>query len=252
MKIRNKTLSIVIPCKNEGDNIIKTLDTIYEQSFIENIDVIIADNSDDNYTFNLIIENTNKYSDKLNIKLIKGGYPSEARANGANMVESEYILFLDADIILLNNYLIFETVVEILYNDLDLVTVKFKTDKNYNYIYKIFHLLQNIGIFFNIVFAVGGFQLWKNKTYKKFGGYLPELLFAEDYWLSSKVKPEKFLISNNYVYTSSRRFKIKGIKYMIKMMILSYLNRNNIDFFKNHHNYWNSKLSTHAKRWDGL
>lgn len=237
--INNKLLSIVIPCKNEGYNIITTLNTIFIQSNINNLDVIIADNSDDDFTFKLILDNVDKYASKLNIKLIKGGFPAEARANGAELVKSKYLLFLDADVELIGTNFLKNVMNNIQLNNLDLVSVRFKTDKGYNYIYKAFDLFQKIGIYLNSVFAVGGFQLWKKEAYLKTGGYNPELLFAEDYWISSKVNKNNFIIDkNNFVYTSARRFKSKGIFYMLKMMILSYLNRNNIKFFKKHHNYW--------------
>ena len=237
--INRKLLTIVIPCKNEGYNIITTLTTIFMKSNVVNLDVIIADNSDDDFTFKLILDNVDKYASKLNIKLIKGGFPAEARANGAKEVKSRYILFLDADVELIGTNFLNDIMFLIQNNELDLVSVRFKTDKGYNYIYKAFDFFQKIGIYLNSVFAVGGFQLWEKEAYLRTGGYNPELLFAEDYWISSKVNKNKFSIDkNNYVYTSARRFKSKGIFYMLKMMILSYLNRNNIEFFKKHHNYW--------------
>jgi glycosyltransferase involved in cell wall biosynthesis len=239
MIIDNKLLTIVIPCKNEGLNIIQTLNSIYNQNGIYNLDVIISDNSDDDITFKLILDSVDKYSPVLNIKIIKGGFPAEARANGANLVTSKYLLFLDADVELIGNDFLFNVLYNIVYSNKDLLTVKFKTQEGYNYIYRIFDRFQKLGVLLNSVFAVGGFQLWKLDAYNKTGGYLPELLFAEDYWLSSKVNKKDFIIDeHNYVYTSARRFKSKGIYYMVKMMILSYLNRNNIEFFKNHHNYW--------------
>jgi len=237
--IDNKDLTIVIPCKNEKDNIIKTLDSIYQQRYIKNLDVIISDNSDDNITRNLILNNINKYKDKINILIIKGGYPSEARHNGAKLVDSKYILFLDADVELISKNILYGVYYEIKTKKIDLLTVNFETDKGYNYIYKIFYIFQKLGLLLNTVFAVGGFQLWNTYTYKKIGGYKSELIFAEDYWMSSKVRKNKFLLYNKYtVYTSARRFKNKGIYYMLKLMILSYFNRNNIDFFKKDHNYW--------------
>lgn len=239
MVINNKILTIVIPCKNEGYNIIKTLDSIYKQLFIENIDVIIADNSDDNVTFNLLINNVDKYSSKMNIKIVKGGYPSEGRYNGSKGVKSEYLLFMDADIELLNEYTLFEVIIDLYHDNLDLITLRLKTESGYNYIYRFFDFFQLLGLLLNNVFAIGGFQLWRTDAYFKTGGYTPDLLFAEDYWISSKVDTNKFNVNmSRYVYTSARRFKNKGLFYMFKMMILSYLNRKNIEFFKQNHNYW--------------
>lgn len=237
--IDNKILTVVIPCKNEGMNVIQTLKSIYHQKNVNNLDVIIADNSDDNITFKIIINYIPKFSSKLNIKIIEGGFPSEARANGAKLVESKYLLFVDADIELIEYDILYTLIFRMEKYKYNLSTIKFITDEGYNYVYRFFDFFQKVGIYLNSCFAVGGFQLWNTKYYNKIGGYQKDLLFAEDYWLSSKVNKKNFYIEyKRAIYTSARRFKSKGIWYMVKMMILSYLNRNNMEFFKKHHNYW--------------
>jgi glycosyltransferase involved in cell wall biosynthesis len=237
--IDNKILTVVIPCKNEGINVIQTLKSIFHQKNINNLDVIIADSSDDKFTFRLITDYISYFSSKLNIKIIEGGFPAEARANGAKLVKSKYILFVDGDVELIEDDILDTLINKMDINKYNLSTIKFITDEGYNYIYKWFNFFQKIGIYLNSCFAVGGFQLWNTEYYNKIGGYQKELLFAEDYWLSSKVNKKEFYVDyKNGIYTSARRFKSKGIYYMIKMMLLSYLNRNNIEFFKKHHNYW--------------
>lgn len=238
--IDNKILTVVIPCKNEGMNVIQTLKSIYYQKNVNNLDVIIADNSDDNITFKMIIDYIPKFSSKLNIKIIEGGFPSEARANGAKLVKSKYLLFVDADIELIEYDILYSLIFRMEKYKYNLSTIKFITDEGYNHIYRFFDIFQKVGIYLNSCFAVGGFQFWNTEFYNKIGGYQSELLFAEDYWLSSKVNKKDFYIERKRaIYTSARRFKSKGIYYMMKMMILSYFNRNDIEFFKKHHNYWN-------------
>jgi hypothetical protein len=56
--------------------------------------------------------------------------------------------------------------------------------------------------------------------------------------LSMKIKPFRFHVSPHKIYTTDRRFKKKGLFYMLKMSFLSYANKNNPEFFKNDHNYW--------------
>jgi hypothetical protein len=87
-------------------------------------------------------------------------------------------------------------------------------------------------------FAVGGFMLFKTETFKKLGGFNEEDKIAEDYHLSSKIKPKKFKIINRYVYTPSRRFENKGVWYMVKLAWSSWVNRNNDNWFKSDYNYW--------------
>jgi hypothetical protein len=121
----------------------------------------------------------------------------------------------------------------------DLLTVSFITEKGWNWVFRLFDLFQTLSIKLGTPFAVGGFQYWNTKKYWELGGYKEDELFAEDYSLSSKVKPKKFWIHKSKgIYTSARRFRKKGVGYMFWIMIKSYLNRNNPEFFKKHHNYW--------------
>ena len=233
--MNNNQFTIVIPCKNEGINIYDCLGFICKQKGIGNTRVIIADSSDDKESLYWLYKAKTDFKYSLNIEVIKGGYPAKARLKGSKLVDTPYILFLDADVMLLDNKLFYN----ILSFNLDLLTVPFQTEKGWNWVFRIFDLFQNLSIKLGTPFAVGGFQYWNTQTYWELGGYKEDELFAEDYSLSSKVKPKKFWIhGSNGVFTSARRFKKKGIGYMFWIMIKSYINRNNPEFFKHHHNYW--------------
>ena len=234
--MNNNQFTIVIPCKNEGINIYDCLGFICKQKGIGNTRVIIADNSDDEESLNWLYRAQIDYKYSIKIEIIKGGYPAKARLEGSKLVDTPYILFLDADIMLLDNKLFYN----ILGFNLDLLTVPFITEKGWNWVFRIFDLFQKLSVKLGTPFAVGGFQYWNTQKYWELGGYKEDELFAEDYSLSSKVKPKKFFIlETKGVFTSARRFKKKGIGYMFWIMIKSYINRNNPEFFKHHHNYWN-------------
>ncbi len=81
-------------------------------------------------------------------------------------------------------------------------------------------------------------MLFKMSEFKLLGGFNNDDKFAEDFHLSMKVNPLRFGVSDEKVYTTDRRFKKKGLWYMIKMAYLSNVNKRNPDFFKNDHNYW--------------
>jgi hypothetical protein len=121
--------------------------------------------------------------------------------------------------------------------DYDLVVCKYQTDKPYRWVFRVFDIIQLISSFTK-PFALGGFMLFKTETFNKLGGFNEQDKVAEDYRLSSKIKPKKFKIYNDYVYTSNRRFVKKGVWYMIKLMWNSWVNKNNDSFFKNDQNYW--------------
>jgi len=230
----NKHLTIVIPSKNEGRGLIEVLELIVDQIDCK---IIVADSSDDEGSF-LLLKNC---SEELgNIKVIRGGLPSVARNNGAKLVRTPYVLFLDADTYVYNPFLIKESLLTAMQENCDLVTCRFRTDKPYRWVYRLFDVIQWVTAFTK-PFALGGFMLFKTEAFNKLGGFNEEDKVAEDYRLSSKVEPKKFKVFNGYVYTSSRRFSKKGLRYMIWLMFRSWTNRNNSDFFKNDQNYWNEK-----------
>ena len=230
----NNLLTIVIPCKNEKDNIYECIGFIAKQVGFAGTRVIIADTSDEEDSLDFLQYTENNYRYSLNIELIKGGFPAKARLEGSKLVTTPYILFLDADIMLQNKSLLGECLA---YNT-DLVTVPFQTEKGFNWIFRLFDIQQQLSNLLGTPFAIGGFQLWKTEAYWKTGGYDETHLFAEDYWVSQKA--EKMVIHKTKgVWTSARRFKNKGFFYMFLLSIKCYINRNNTEFFRNHQNYWN-------------
>ena len=229
----NSLLTIVIPCKNERDNIYECIGFIAKQVGFAGTRVIIADTSDEEDSLDFLQYTKNDYRYSLNIELIKGGFPAKARLEGSKLVTTPYVLFLDADIMLFNRFVLGEC----LAYSTDLVTVPFQTEKGFNWIFRLFDIQQRLSNLLGTPFAIGGFQLWKTEAYWKTGGYDETHLFAEDYWVSQKA--EKMVIHKTKgVWTSARRFKNKGFFYMFLLSIKCYINRNNTEFFKHHHQYW--------------
>ena len=229
----NNLLTIVIPCKNERDNIYECIGFIAKQVGFAGTRVIIADTSDEEDSLDFLQYTKNDYRYSLNIELIKGGFPAKARLEGSKLVTTPYVLFLDADIMLFNRFVLGEC----LAYSTDLVTVPFQTEKGFNWIFRLFDIQQRLSNLLGTPFAIGGFQLWKTEAYWKTGGYDETHLFAEDYWVSQKA--EKMVIHKTKgVWTSARRFKNKGFFYMFLLSIKCYINRNNTEFFKHHHQYW--------------
>jgi glycosyltransferase involved in cell wall biosynthesis len=232
-----KKLSIVIPCKNEEDKIWKTLDSILNQERfnINILDIIIADaNSTDN-TISII----NSYKDKLNIDIVIGGLPSVGRNNGAKKTNSDYILFLDSDIELGSKMLY--KLSKHLNGDYDMITTKISVKNEIlpNFIYNLNHLMQKVSKYIS-PFCVGAFMCVKVDIFWQLGGFDEDVMFAEDFFLSKKIKPKRFKILNTPIYTCGRRFKKMGYWWMIKHFILCFTNRNNPNFFKrDFKEYWN-------------
>jgi glycosyltransferase involved in cell wall biosynthesis len=226
-------VTIVIPCKNEKTTISTCIELISKQVYIDGTTVIIADSSTEEYSKNIVKSLPKKYKNVLDIKIIEGGYPATARLNGSKLVKTPHVLFLDADMELHDISVILDTVLI----RRKLVTVPIRTDYKYNWIFRLFDYQQNWSIKLGIPFAVGAFQLWNTDYYWSLGGYDPEHIFAEDFALSKK-SSDMYIHNTNGVYTSPRRFENKGVFYMAWILMLSYFNRNDNEFFKKSHGYW--------------
>lgn len=236
----NKYITIVIPCKNEKAIILKTLDLLNYQSDIYNVKVIVCDKSNDNITNQSLINRMGNKSnnDVFDLYVIDGGLPAKARNNGFKLVTTPYVLFIDADVFLLDSKTIKRAFLKIYKNNLDLVTTKFRSDNGkYNYIYKTFDFLQIISKW-STPFCLGGFMMIKSKTFTDLGGFDEEIKIAEDYQFSKQIKPRKFGRINNVVFTPPRRFENKGILYMTKLFLGSFFNNNNKPYFTKDNDYW--------------
>ena len=230
----SKFLTIVIPCKNESKTIDTTLTLLNFQDDIKGLNVIIADSSDDGTTYQL----ESRTNDKFDLKIIEGGLPAKARNNGARYVKTPYVLFLDSDMFLLDPTIITTVTRMMLLGGIDLLTTKIRTTNGkYNYVFRTFDFIQKISKFIS-PFCLGGFMLFKTNTFNKIGGFDEEAKVAEDYLLSKQIKPKRFKIINTTVFTPPRRFDNKGVMYMLKLIIKSFLNRNNKQFFSDDNTYW--------------
>ena len=229
-----KFLTIVIPCKNELKTIDTTLTLLNFQDNIDNVKVIISDSSTDETTYQL----ESRTNDKFDLKIIEGGLPAKARNNGSRYVKTPYVLFIDSDMSLLDSKLLTTVTRMMLQGDIDLLTTKIRTTNGkYNYVFRTFDFIQKISKFIS-PFCLGGFMLFKTNTFNKLGGFDEEAKVAEDYLLSKQIKPNRFKIINTTVFTPPRRFDNKGVMYMLKLMIKSFLNRNNKQFFSDDNTYW--------------
>lgn len=230
----SKFLTIVIPCKNESKTIDTTLTLLNFQYYIKGLNVIIADSSDDGTTYQL----ESRTDDLFDLKIIQGGLPAKARNNGARYVKTPYVLFMDSDMFLLDPTLLTTVKTTMLKEDIDLLTTKIRTTNGkYNYVFRTFDFIQKMSKFIS-PFCLGGFMLFKTDTFNELKGFNEEVKVAEDYLLSKQIKPKRFKILNTTVFTPPRRFDNKGVLYMMRLMIKSFLNRNNKQFFKNDDTYW--------------
>jgi len=216
-------ITIVVPCKNEENYIHHLLDALREQN-IGNTRVIIADCSTD--TTRQVIQDN---SAGLNVEIIDGGPVSLAKNNGARLVTTPYILFIDADVRFFKPTVIQDAVAAIESKNLDLIGLKIKCydrDPRAKLGFIIFNTINHAMKYFS-PFAVGAFMLTRRDRFEEFGGFPENFSTSEDYFLSRKYSPRKFRIIRHHFGQDSRRFKKMGYMGMAKYLIKNFANRNN-------------------------
>jgi glycosyltransferase involved in cell wall biosynthesis len=230
-------LTIVIPCKNEEKYIAHLLNSLHEQIGIHDVRIIIADISTDN-TRQVIEENKKD----LDVVVIEGGPVSKAKNNGADLVTTPYILFIDSDVRFFNNLVISDTVALLEKENLDLIGLNIKCyDGNV--------LTQAGFVVFNFInailskfspFAVGAYMLTRTSKFRELGGFPNKYVTSEDFHLSRMYSADKFAIANHYFGQDSRRFRKMGYFGMTWYLIKNFINRNNESYWKNldGNKYW--------------
>jgi len=233
-------LTIVIPCYNEEDYILRTLNYINNQVTIDDTIVYVADGGSTDNTISLINEFKNLPSCILDIRIIKGGSVSVGRNNGLKLVETDYVLFIDADVTITNENHINDYLELMIINDLYLMTSPIYCvidDKRANFMFKSFNMFNKI-LSKHEPFSVGTFFLTKTSIVKYLGGFNENVIHSEDYLLSKKFSSKKFKIGKYKVGQDNRRFKKFGYLNMVKLILQGGINRNNPIYFMKDNHYW--------------
>ena len=228
-KTISNNITIVVPCKNEENYIHHLLDSLRAQD-IGDTRIIIADCSTDN-TRQVIQDN----SVSLNVEIIDGGPVSIAKNNGARLVTTPYILFIDADVRFFKDTVIRDAVDKIESMNLDLIGLNIKCydkDLRAKIGFTAFNLINHV-LKYVSPFAVGAFMLTRRDRFEQYGGFPEKFSTSEDYFLSRMYSPKKFRIVKHHFGQDSRRFKKMGYMGMAKYLVKNFVNRNNKA-------YWNS------------
>ena len=235
--ILSDKITIVVPCKNEEDYIPYLLTHLRNQ-MIGSTRIIIADCSTDN-TRAFIQESKGS----LNIEVIDGGPVSIAKNNGAKLVTTPYILFIDADVRFFSDMVIRDAVDELESNNLDLIGLYIKCydrNKTAQIGFMLFNFVNRI-MSYKVPFAVGAFMLTRRDKFEEYGGFAEKYGTSEDFFLSKMYDTKKFKLVNHYVGQDSRRFQKMGYFGMAWYLIKNFWNRNNKEYWDNinHSKYWN-------------
>jgi glycosyltransferase involved in cell wall biosynthesis len=213
----------VVPCKNEENYIAHLLMHLRQQS-IGDTRIIIADCSTDRTREVIKI-----MKGELNVDVIEGGPVSFAKNNGARLVTTPYILFIDADVRFFKDTVIHDAVDTMESKNLDLIGLKIKCydrDPRAKLGFIIFNTINHAMKYFS-PFAVGAFMLTRRDRFEEYGGFPENFSTSEDFFLSRKYSPKKFRIIRHHFGQDSRRFKKMGYMGMAKYLVKNFVNRNN-------------------------
>lgn len=227
-------ITIVIPCKNEEGYIEKTLTSLDNQIGIENTKVIILDANSTDKTPKIIKEFKNKT--KYEIQIEEGGKVSYARNKGANMVNTKYVLFMDADVTLIEGDTILKSLQELERGN-QLITCKVKSRSGFP-LNLGFWLFNKAHKRLKTSFAMGAYFMTSMELFNTYGGFDESIKQSEDFILSKKYPKDKFKIINRHITQDNRRFKKMGYWFYVKLLITNYIKRNDENHFRKEINYF--------------
>jgi len=234
-------LSIVIPTLNEENYLPRLLSCIKKQNF-KDYEIIVADaNSKDK---------TRKIAEDFGCKIVKGGLPSIGKNAGAKVSRGDIILFLDADLLLPDNFLK-DILKEFQNRNLDIASF-FLSMISKKILPTIF-----FNLFYNYPLRLFGKRwprgtmaiLVKKNIHKSLKGFNEKIKLAEDsYYFRKASKIGKFGVLNSAkLFPSLRRFQNEGwirpgIKYIFMEIYMDIFGFPKKEIFKYEFNYPKNKI----------
>ncbi len=204
-------LSIIIPTYNEEEYLPVLLDSIKSQSF-DDYEIIVADaNSTDK---------TREIAESYGCIVVDGGLPAVGRNNGAKIAKGDYLLFLDSDLELTEDYLrnaLYEFRMERLG-----IAITQMTPMSNKIEDKIFHDFANyfmISVEKIKPHGAGCYGIIARKElHDRCNGFDEDLTFGEDTdYIERLAKIEPFkVLRNAKIGVSTRRLEEEGIETLIR------------------------------------
>lgn len=236
-------LSIIIPTLNEEKYLPLLLESIKKQNFrAGQYEIIVADADSEDRT----VEIAKKYG----CKAVKGGSPPKGRNEGAKIARGELFLFLDADIVLPEDFLE-KALAEFERKNLDIATCFIEPLTNKRLEKFLYHWFYNFPARLSENFLPHSTHLIlvKRKIHRKLGGFDEEIRFGEDHvYVRKGVKFGKFgILRASKIFTFPRRFYQDGwvrtyLKYILAELHLVFLGPIRTDIFKYKFGHYSPKL----------
>ena len=212
-------LSIIIPTYNEEEYLPVLLKSIKKQSF-DDYEIIVADaNSTDR---------TREIAKEYGCIVVDGGLPAVGRNNGAKIAKGDYLLFLDSDLELTDEYLR-NVIYEFRMERLGIAITQMQPMSN-KVEDKLFHDLANyfmIGVEKIKPHGAGCYGIIsKKELHDKCNGFDESLTFGEDTDYIERLANEApfKVLRNAKIGVSTRRLEEEGIETLIRQYGISTVN----------------------------
>ncbi len=202
-------LSIVIPTLNEEKYLPRLLESIRRQNFSD-YEIIVSDGGSSDRTKQIALDGACRF-----VVDNDHHHPSWQRNNGAAVATGDILLFLDADTVLLDNFLSVVTN-EFLSRKLSGAGFYIRFNPN-KASYNIYSGLYNFFCFYRQYFApasIGAGILARRDIHESIGGFDPEIYVAEDYdycYRLSRRGRFRMITSRRLEYSSRRLAKEGGL-----------------------------------------
>ena len=231
-------LTLVIPTKNEEAMLPRLLGSLCCQDLagLCRTRVLVADGGSTDRTVEVALS----FRDRLQIEVIRGGLPAVGRNAGARLARTEYVLFLDADVELVDPTLLRRALGTMRRLGLHLATTDIGCREGEFFdhmLYRGNNVMQHLGRYLK-PFATGMFMLFHREAFWRLGGFNERALFAEDYLLSKGVARRRFRIVRGKVLTTNRRFRKLGHGRMVWMFFRTMLHSWDEAYFLRDQGYW--------------
>jgi len=187
-----KELSIIVPCYNYGNYIEECLESIFKNKHNISFDVTVIDDksTDDS------LETIKRLNDKYKFQLLENEHncgPSKTRNIAAKNTNSKYLLYIDADDTIPDNY------IRSHYQNLMCCDISYCSSKFFGSIEGEAYCPEfDKNLFLTSPF-INSAAMYKRKVFESVGGYDMNICGWEDYdfWLSSYEKGYKFKKNKN-------------------------------------------------------
>ncbi len=200
-------ISIIIPTLNEEKTLTKLISSILKQDF-KDYEIIVSDGNSTDKTKDIALS--------YNCKFINSNKKSPAyqRNNGLKLAKNEYLLFLDADSVIPENFLN-KSYNEFINKKLNVASFYLRFNSS-RFIYKIYNRIYNFLCLICQYYqplSVGAAIMSKKTSHDLISGFNENVFVGEDHDYARRIKKggNKFrMIKTTYFYFSPRRWEKEG------------------------------------------